>query len=176
VVARIVETEAYLGRDDPASHAYRGRLHDGNRAIYSSPSTWYVYRSYGIHWCANLVTGPRREGAAVLLRAVSVVEGEPIVARRRGRVDPRQLTNGPGKLCAALAMDRRLDGRPMRATNVTIVSGAGPAVEQVVITPRIGITRAIDWPLRFLLDEKRGRLPSEPPPRPPTSVRAAGGQ
>jgi DNA-3-methyladenine glycosylase len=176
VVARIVETEAYLGRDDPASHAYRGRLHDGNQAIYSPPSTWYVYRSYGIHWCANLVTGPRREGAAVLLRAVVVVEGEPIAVRRRGPVDLRQLTNGPGKLCTALAMDRRLDGHPMRATNVTIVRGSVPEPDQVVITPRVGITKAVDWPLRFLLDEKRRRLPSEPPPRPPKSGSVENGQ
>jgi DNA-3-methyladenine glycosylase len=176
VVARIVETEAYLGRDDPASHAYRGRLHDGNRALYSPPSTWYVYRSYGIHWCANLVTGPRREGAAVLLRAIAVLEGGSLVGRRRGPVAPGQLTNGPGKLCAALAMDRRLDGLPMRGSGVIIVPGAALPPAGIVITPRVGITKAADWPLRFLFDEKRERPPSEPPSRPPKPARLAGDQ
>ncbi len=147
--ARIVETEAYLGLDDPASHAYRGRRHAGNLSIYSAPATWYVYRSYGIHWCANLVTGPDGHGAAVLLRAVAVEVGLDVVRARRGGVPDRQLVNGPGKLCQALAIDREaLDGRPMAGSLVEIGIGSPPG--QLAITPRIGISKAVEWPLRFV--------------------------
>jgi DNA-3-methyladenine glycosylase len=158
-----VETEAYLGRDDPASHAYRGRRNPGNESIYSPPGFWYVYRSYGIHWCANLVVGPRGEGAAVLLRAVTIVRGLELVMARRGSRPADQLTNGPGKLCTALAIDRDLDGLAMRRSGVVVRPGAAPL--RVRITPRIGITRATDWPLRFLLDptkEEGGSLRSRP--------------
>ncbi|MEZ4588529.1 MAG: DNA-3-methyladenine glycosylase [Gemmatimonadales bacterium] len=105
VVARVVETEAYLGFDDPASHAFRGRLHRQNRSIYCPPGTWYVYRSYGIHWCANLVAGPAGIGAAVLLRAVEVTRGEEFVATRRPGVPRSRWADGPGKLCQALGID-----------------------------------------------------------------------
>jgi DNA-3-methyladenine glycosylase len=164
VSGRIVETEAYLGRDDPASHAYRGRRHEGNRAIYSPPSTWYVYRSYGIHWCANLVVGPLGEGAAVLLRAVAIRDGLEVAAVRRGPVDPRRLSDGPGKLCTALGIDRRLDDQPMGRSRVVISVGEPAAAAAVRVTPRIGITKAADWPLRFLLEEEGGGPVRNRPP------------
>ncbi len=145
----IVETEAYLGRDDPASHAYQGRRHAGNVGIYSPPGHWYIYRSHGLHWCANLVTGPAGFGAAVLLRAVRVTDGEEVAARRRGGVAPRILSNGPGKLCQALGIDRSLDGCLMGRSAVSITPGA--PVAEIRITPRIGITKAADWPFRFLM-------------------------
>ncbi|MHB1328566.1 MAG: DNA-3-methyladenine glycosylase [Gemmatimonadales bacterium] len=145
----IVETEAYLGLDDPASHAYRGRCHAQNEGIYSPPGHWYVYRSYGIHWCANLVTGAPASGAAVLLRSVRIVDGIDIAALRRGSPPPAGLSNGPGKLCQALGIDRGLDGQPMRTSWARIYPTATPVAE-VTVTPRIGITRAVDWPLRFL--------------------------
>ena len=144
----IVETEAYLGWDDPASHAYRGRRHAGNAGIYSPPGHWYVYRSYGIHWCANLVVGPPGLGAAVLLRSVRITEGEAVAGQRRGGPDRRTLSNGPGKLCQALGIARSLDGQRVRGSPVSIVPGAPTGGIQV--TPRIGITKAVDWPLRFL--------------------------
>lgn len=148
-VGRIVETEAYLGCDDPASHAFAGRKYPGNVSIYGPPGSWYVYRSYGIHWCANLVTGPRSLGAAVLLRAVEVLEGIALVRARRGPAGARRLADGPGKLCQAFGIDRsNLDGRLMRGSPVELRSGVAPS--DVVVTARIGITRAIDWPLRFL--------------------------
>ena len=81
--AIITETEAYLGRDDPASHAYLGRRHRGNATLYGQPGTWYVYRSYGVHWCANLVCGKPGPGGAVLLRGVWPVEGTSLMRRRR---------------------------------------------------------------------------------------------
>jgi DNA-3-methyladenine glycosylase len=155
ITARIVETEAYLGRDDPASHAYQGRRHASNAAIYGPPGTWYVYRSYGIHWCANLVAGPRGEGAAVLLRAVEVDLGRRVAARRRGGVPPARLSDGPGKLCQALAIDRSLDGLPMKTSPARVGAGEVIAGQAVRVTPRIGITRAADWPLRFVLSSRR---------------------
>ena len=151
MTARIVETEAYLGYDDPASHAFRGRHHASNVALYSPPGHWYVYRSYGIHWCANLVVGPLGRGAAVLLRGVEVLEGRSAVERRRGPVRPRDLGNGPGKLCQALGIDRRLDGLRMREAPTLVRSGPSVDDRLVLITPRIGITKAADWPLRFVV-------------------------
>ena len=145
----ILETEAYLGCDDPASHAYRGRRHAGNGAIYSPPGFWYVYRSYGMHWCANLVVGPPGRGAAVLLRSLKITEGMAVAGERRGRADQRTLSDGPGKLCQALGIDRSLDGQSMRRSPVAVVPGASTG--DIRVTPRIGITKAADWPLRFLM-------------------------
>ena len=146
----IVETEAYLGRDDPASHAYQGRLHQGNRSLYGAPGTWYVYRSYGIHWCANLVCDGSPAGGAVLLRGIIPSEGLETIRKRRGAVHARDLANGPGKLCQALGITRSLDGLPMATAPVLILAGAADHGFTVVTTPRIGISKAIDWPLRFV--------------------------
>lgn len=146
----IVETEAYLGFDDPASHAFQGRHHTGNANLYSPPGTWYVYRSYGVHWCANLVVGGAK-GSAVLLRAIFPLEGLSVIRRRRGPVRDRQLTNGPGKLCQALKITRALDGTPMRGSTHLVGQMPKRPVGVTVVTPRIGITKAVDWPLRFLL-------------------------
>lgn len=150
VAGIISETEAYLGRDDPASHAYRGRRHASNEQLYGPPGTWYVYRSYGIHWCANLVCGHPAPGGAVLLRAILPVEGVSLMRRRRGGAADRQLANGPGKLCQALGITRELDGRLMWRSSVTVLAGRD-ALPEVRVTPRIGITKAVHWPLRFLL-------------------------
>ena len=150
----IVETEAYLGHDDPASHAYQGRRHHGNASIYGPPGSWYVYRSYGMHWCANLVardTGS--SGSAVLMRAVLPSEGAAVMMVRRGGYEGRQLANGPGKLCQALGISRALDGVLMRESAVVVGKGktSERPVGEILVTPRIGITKARDWPLRFLL-------------------------
>jgi DNA-3-methyladenine glycosylase len=150
---RIIETEAYLGYEDPASHAYRGRRHAQNEGIYSPPGSWYVYRSYGVHWCANLVCAPEGLGAAVLLRALEPVRGVETMRVRRGadgRMDAA-LCNGPGKLTQAQGITRALDGQPMPASEVTIARGRRVAERQIEITPRIGITRAADWPLRYVV-------------------------
>ncbi|MDX2060272.1 MAG: DNA-3-methyladenine glycosylase [Gemmatimonadales bacterium] len=149
VIGRIVETEAYLGRDDPASHAYRGRRYQGNAAIYGPAGSWYVYRSYGIHWCANLVTGQPEAGAAVLLRGVAIMTGLEVARSRRGPVADRRLADGPGKLCQAFGITREnLDGAGMRGAVVRVLEGEDPG--PIEVTPRIGITKAVDWPLRFL--------------------------
>jgi DNA-3-methyladenine glycosylase len=145
----IVETEAYLGFGDPASHAYRGRLHAGNRNLYGPPGTWYVYRSYGIHWCANLVCRGPESGSAVLLRSVVPRKGIAVVRERRGQVDDALLANGPGKLTQALGITRELDGALMLRSPVRVYFPERKIPIPVEVTPRIGITKAVDWPLRF---------------------------
>jgi DNA-3-methyladenine glycosylase len=148
---RIVETEAYLGYDDPASHGYLHRRNARNEALFGPPGSWYVYLSYGMHWCANLVC--QREGlaSAVLLRAVEPVGGLDVMRERRGGVADRDLCSGPGKLCQALGITRELDGRKM-ADSCVIVRRTRPRESiRIVASPRIGITKAADWPLRFHL-------------------------
>lgn len=148
---RIVETEAYLGYDDPASHGYRHRRNERNAALFAAPGTWYVYLSYGVHWCANLVCEDVGRASAVLLRALEPLEGLDAMETRRKCDDPRLLCSGPGRLCEAFGITRKLDALPMRASAVTIVSGAAIAEPDTEVTPRIGITKAADWPLRYAL-------------------------
>jgi len=147
-MGRIVETEAYLGYDDPASHGYRHRRHGQNEALYGPPGSWYVYRSYGMHWCANLVCQAQGDGSAVLLRAVEPLEGVEVMRRRRGLDDPGLLCAGPGRLCQALGITRLgLDGQMMAQSPVVVLARNGAVA--VEATPRVGISKAADWPLRF---------------------------
>jgi DNA-3-methyladenine glycosylase len=148
-MGRIVETEAYLGYHDPASHGYRHRRHAQNEALYGPPGSWYVYRSYGMHWCANLVCQAQGDGSAVLLRAVEPLDGVEVMQHRR-RIDELELLcAGPGRLCQALGITRPgLDGWIMERSPVVVLARNGWA-GAVEATPRIGITKAADWPLRF---------------------------
>ena len=153
---RIVETEAYLGYRDPASHGYRFRRHAGNQSLYAPSGTWYVYRSYGVHWCANLVCSEEGgDGAAVLLRALEPLEGLPTMRRRRGTRVDTALCSGPGKLTQALGITRALDGQLMSSAPVTVESQTTLQPARIVVTPRIGITKAANWPLRFALEGSR---------------------
>lgn len=149
--ARIVETEAYLGYRDPASHGYLHRRNERNAALFGPPGSWYVYLSYGIHWCANLVCEAEGTASAVLLRALEPVEGIGAMRERRGRVDDRDLCSGPGKLCQALGISRELDGSMMPGSEVVVLPPRVSLPVEVAVTPRIGITKAADWPLRFLV-------------------------
>jgi DNA-3-methyladenine glycosylase len=166
-VGRIVETEAYLGYDDPASHGYRHRRNQRNAALFGPPGTWYVYLSYGMHWCANLVCEEEGKASAVLLRALEPRGGLETMRRRRGGAPDRELCSGPGKLCQALGITRGLDGASMRSGLVMVgppEDGSRPAV---VTTPRIGITKAADWPLRFTIaDSTWASRPGWSPARP----------
>jgi DNA-3-methyladenine glycosylase len=150
----IVETEAYLGVDDPASHAWRGARRKGQEGIWSPPGHWYIYRSHGLHWCLNLTSEPGECGAAVLIRAIEPLEGVTVMRERRGgaRAD-RILSNGPGKLTQALAITGQLDGIRADASAPLRLEGRAPNTDarRIEVTPRIGITRAADWPLRYLL-------------------------
>jgi DNA-3-methyladenine glycosylase len=146
-----VEAEAYLGTRDPASHAYRNRRNGRNAALFGPPGSWYVYLSYGIHWCANLVCGTDGQGSAVLLRALQPLEGVEMMRRRRGSLVDRQLCSGPGKLCQALEITREVDGVGMVGSALTVADERDAAPPALEVTPRIGITQAADWPLRFLV-------------------------
>jgi len=148
----IVETEAYLGSVDPASHAYLNRRHAQNGALFGPAGTWYVYLSYGMHWCANLVCGMPNQGSAVLLRALEPVVGLALMRERRGGVADRQLCSGPGRLCQALGITRDQDGLAMRRSGVLVRTRRDRMPPAVVVSPRIGITKAADWPLRFAVD------------------------
>ncbi len=159
MVGRVVETEAYLGPDDPASHAAAriGRTRR-NRSMFGPAGTAYVYRIYGLHWCLNAVTDEPGFPAAVLLRGVEPIAGADIMRRRRaeagGRVRlARDIAGGPARLAQALAVDGKLDGHPLDRPPLLFVrppvDSRPVATADIVCGPRIGVTRAQDWPLRF---------------------------
>jgi DNA-3-methyladenine glycosylase len=149
--SRIVETEAYLGPHDPACHAVAGRTRR-TWHLHGPPGTAYVYRIYGMHWCLNAVTLPEGIGSAVLLRGVEPIGDLRTLYRRRPLARaPRDLTNGPGKLCAAYGITDAHDGTSLQRGAVRIVRAAPLADCDVAVSPRIGITRAADWPLRFFV-------------------------
>ena len=148
---RIVETEAYLGPDDPACHAAAG-LTARTTHLFWPPGMAYVYLIYGMYWCFNAVTRERGHGSAVLVRAVSPLDGIALMRRRRPRVKrDRDLTNGPGKLCLAMGIDGSMTGASLRTGPVVIRSAENVPDRDVIVTPRIGITQAAEWPLRYFV-------------------------
>jgi DNA-3-methyladenine glycosylase len=157
VGGRIVETEAYH-HQDPASHSYAGPT-PRNAVMFGPPAHVYVYRSYGIHWCMNVVCWSGAPGGAVLLRAVEPTAGLEIMAERRGVDDPRALCSGPGKLCQALAVTREHNGLPLDRAPFALRAGGRRGI---VVGPRIGITKAADVPWRF--GEAGSRFVSRPFP------------
>jgi DNA-3-methyladenine glycosylase len=147
VRVRINEVEAYKGEDDPASHAYRGET-TRNTSMFRKPGTLYVYRSYGIHDCANTAAGPEGVGWGILIRGGEVIDGEGLAVKRRGR--RTDLANGPGKLCQTLGITVDLNGTDLLDPSSTIRLEEGERPEMVMATPRIGISKAIDLPWRFV--------------------------
>lgn len=150
-VARIVETEAYLGPHDPASHAALWRRTARNEVMYGGPGALYVYFTYGMHWCANVVT--EREGfpSAVLLRAVEPLEGVETMRRRRGGVALPLIGSGPARLTKALGIERRHNGHRLTEPPLWIAAGAPVPRRKQLAGPRVGIRVAVDWKLRFCL-------------------------
>ncbi|MBT8202510.1 MAG: DNA-3-methyladenine glycosylase [Acidimicrobiia bacterium] len=145
----ITEVEAYAGARDPASHAFRGQT-PRNAAMFGPTGTLYVYRSYGIHWCMNVVTGGVDDPSAVLIRAGRPVIGADIMARRRGRAD--HLADGPGKLTQALGVTGDHDGTSVWDGPVRLLEGS-PRRGHIIASPRVGISKAVAWPWRFVLVE-----------------------
>ncbi len=195
VAVRLVEVEAYQGASDPASHAYRGQT-ARNAVMFGPPGHMYVYFTYGMHWCANLVCQPPGQAEAVLLRAGEVVVGSDLAAQRRAREiglvkpavngngrapRPVDLARGPARLCQALGIDRRLDGADVCQPGSPLGIGPAPAADtaaagQAVIRtgPRVGISQAADRPWRYWLagdghvSAYRPSKPRSPRPKPVT--------
>lgn len=148
----ITETEAYSGSADPASHAYRGRT-ARNAVMFGPAGHLYVYRSHGLHWCANVVTGADGIATAVLIRAGRVIEGEDLARERRGgKVESPRLARGPGNLCQALGITAEHNGTDL-LTGASVALSEGEPVPAALIRagPRVGVSKAHDWQHRFYL-------------------------
>jgi DNA-3-methyladenine glycosylase len=147
VIIRIGEVEAYKGSDDPASHAYAGRT-NRNASMFEEPGTLYVYRSYGIHWCANVAAGRVGTGWGILFRGGEVIDGLGLAQRRRQRSN--DLSNGPGKLAQALGIEGGDDGLDLLAEGSRIRLESGDSPQLVMATPRVGVSKAANRPWRFV--------------------------
>lgn len=150
VTVRLTEVEAYAGSDDPGSHAYRGPT-PRTRVMFGPPGRLYAYFSYGMHVCANVVTGPEGTASAVLLRAGEVVDGIHLARDRRATTRDRDLARGPANLCRALGIGLDLDRTDLSLGPVRLVLAAVPDPGRVSTGPRVGLRGAPDRPWRFWL-------------------------
>ena len=151
-VGRVVETEAYLGPEDKACHASRGRT-PRTQIMFGDPGYAYVYLIYGFHYMLNIVTEAVDFPAAVLIRAVEPLRGVELMVERRGTREHRNLASGPGKLCEAFAIDRTLNGNDL-CGRVLYLEDPGDPAPPFVTTPRIGVDYAGEWthkPWRFVI-------------------------
>lgn len=147
----ITETEAYLGVTDPACHTFGGRNTARVRSMYLSGGHAYVYFTYGMHFCFNVVTRTEKHPEAVLIRSLEPREGIEFMRRQRGLLIEHRLTTGPAKLTQALGIDRKLDGAALWGSEI-FIENLAPRPIQVLISPRVGIDyagAAARWPLRF---------------------------
>jgi DNA-3-methyladenine glycosylase len=154
----IIEVEAYLGSDDPASHAYSGQT-KRNTSMFRSGGIAYVYLSYGMHRCVNIVTGYEGIGESVLLRALWPLMSQELMAKRRGTFFPAtakvlaNLANGPGKLTQAMAITLDDNGRSWDQPNFKIIDlGYHPHKTEIRATPRVGITKGVELPWRYVIE------------------------
>jgi DNA-3-methyladenine glycosylase len=147
----VVETEAYLGEHDLACHAAAGRTRRTEH-LYGRPGISYVYFIYGMYWCFNAVTRSEGLPSAVLVRALEPLDGISLMRRRRPRIKSDvDLTNGPGKLCTALAITGSLTGKSLQRYPLIVRRGEPIPDGKVEVTARIGITKSADWPLRYVV-------------------------
>ncbi|HYH74816.1 MAG TPA: DNA-3-methyladenine glycosylase [Candidatus Saccharimonadales bacterium] len=147
LIGRIVETEAYH-QLDAASHSYKGRT-PRTDIMFGPAGFLYVYFTYGMHYCMNVVTGPAGEGSAVLIRALEPLSGEAAMQARRGAMPRQQLTNGPGKACQALGITKEQNGHDLRHAPVRLVVQPALPPDAITQTTRIGISKDTDRPWRF---------------------------
>ena len=160
LAARLVETEAYLGANDAASHARRGLRSPRNESMYLEGGHAYVYFTYGMHWCLNVVTQESDIAEAVLLRAAEPLRGIESMRERRPKAKRDfDLMNGPGKLCSAMDIDRALDGEPLDGNRLFVTHREKPIDDaEIVVSRRVGVEGAVEaahWPLRFYLRGNR---------------------
>jgi len=149
VAVRLSEVEAYDGPNDPGSHAYRGQT-ARNGVMFGPPGRLYVYFTYGMHFCCNVVVGPPGRASAVLLRAGEVTEGAELARVRRSRSTDRDLARGPARLCQALAIGRAHDGSDLTSGPLTLTPGEPPRTPAT--GPRVGLRLAAEWPWRFWVE------------------------
>ncbi len=153
VEVRLTEVEAYSGATDPASHSYRGPT-ARNEVMFGEPGHAYVYFTYGMHFCVNLVCGPAGTAAAVLLRAGTVISGLEVAASRRPRSTVRDLARGPARLCQALGIDRTFNGADVCGSGPLSIMSGPPVTGQILCGPRTGVTKAHDTPWRFWIADE----------------------
>jgi len=150
----IVETEAYLGARDRASHAFGNRRTPRTASLYVPAGRAYVYLIYGLHHCLNLTTGAPEDAECVLIRALEPLSGLSLMSARRGTERRELLASGPGRLCQALGIDRSFNGEALGGPRLLVVEGRTVKTEEIACSARIGIdyaAEARDWPLRFFL-------------------------
>jgi DNA-3-methyladenine glycosylase len=182
VAVRLTEVEAYHGEQDPGSHAFRGRT-PRNAVMFGAPGFVYVYFTYGMHYCMNLVCEEPDIASAILLRAGEVIEGVELATRRRGGAGFRDLARGPARLTVALGIGRADNGRDAcgPASSLRIRAGRPPAPGSVRQGPRVGVAAGADTPWRFWIDGepsvsayrshvRRDRARANPAPRPGTGT------
>jgi DNA-3-methyladenine glycosylase len=154
VAVRLTEVEAYDGDQDPGSHAYRGRT-ARNEVMFGDPGHLYVYFTYGMHFCCNVVCGEPGRASAVLLRAGEVVDGVELARVRRATGPDRDLARGPARLCQALGIDRTHNGADLTTGPLTLAPASEPVDGQRVRTgPRVGLRNGAERPWRFWLDDE----------------------
>jgi len=156
LAGKIIETEAYLSKNDEASHSFRGKS-QRNKIMFNSCGVLYLYQIYGIHFCCNIVTGVKDEGSAVLIRAIEPIENIATMGLNRfGKISITHrnlvnLTNGPAKLCQALSIDLTENGINLLGEQIYILDSPDISKENIVQTTRIGITKSKELPLRFYI-------------------------
>jgi DNA-3-methyladenine glycosylase len=151
LIGRIVEVEAY-DQTDAASHSYKGQT-PRTDVMFGPAGCLYVYFTYGMHYCCNVVVGPVGHGAAVLIRALEPLAGQELMQRNRGDRPPGELTNGPAKVCQAFRIDRMMNGHDLHSDPLLLETGNLDDGEEIVQTTRIGISREQDKPWRFYIKD-----------------------
>ena len=151
---KIVETEAYLGLNDPSCHSYRGKRTNRTQVMYREGGSSYVYFTYGMHYCFNIITAEKNQPEAVLIRALKPIKGISIMRKNRSQTEIKNLTSGPAKLCQALQIDRQLNGVNLTGDTLYIEKGEVISPRLIAAAPRVGLSENQDscfWPLRFYI-------------------------
>ena len=162
ITVKIVETEAY-DQDDPSSHAYRG-MTQRNKTMYGPSGFLYVYFTYGMYYCCNIVTAQKGYGSGVLIRAVEPINGMNLIQKTRRRAKGVNMTNGPAKLCLALTIDRSFDGHDLRKSPLRLFVRQEPVTPPITCTTRIGISKARERHRRYYITDNPYVSSKETPP------------